>query len=192
MDSVVRELSQAEKDHLVWNKRWSERVIFTIFSLLGKPSSMLDVGCGPGPMALVAHKVGVDTVAVDIQAPYPDELGGIFRQHDLTQPLDLGRVFDMILCLEVAEHIPEASARMLCDNISAHRHPNTRLIFSAALPGQIGAGHVNCQPPPYWREMLYESGRFSYMEENTAKLALLLTHTAGPLSHWLPANIQCF
>ena len=34
-----------------------------------------------------------------------------FCQHDLTQPWDLGRQFDAVLCLEVAEHLAEARAR---------------------------------------------------------------------------------
>jgi hypothetical protein len=131
--------------------------------------------------------MGIQAMGVDLTAVAPD------TRHDLTQPLRLDFAdFDLILCLEVAEHLPEDAAWTLCETISYHKHANSRLVFSAALPGQSGEGHVNCQPPIYWREMLYDAGKWSYREDLTVKLALILSQTAGPLANWLPANVQVF
>jgi hypothetical protein len=67
--------------------------------------------------------------------------------HDLSRPVELGRRFDLALCLEVAEHLPAEHAQTLVDSL-------VRLapvvLFSAAIPHQQGNHHVNEQWPEYW------------------------------------------
>ena len=70
-------------------------------------------------------------------------------------PLLLGRGFDVVLCLEVAEHLPEASAEALISSIVAHAD---EILFSAAIPGQPGQHHVNCQWPTYWQSRFNAHG----------------------------------
>lgn len=162
-------------------------VIFSIFSLFGLPRRMVDFGCGTAVMVRAARTLGVKAVGVDLVAEDEEDV-----RHDLTRPLDMGKVFDMILCLETAEHLPEEAAWTLGETINAHRHPNSLLIFSAALPGQDGEGHVNLKPPVWWRELLYETGKWSYRKEATTELQLILRLTAGPLANWLVPNVQVF
>ncbi len=176
---------------------FNERILLTIFSLFGIPKSLLDIGCGDGSMVRLATKMGVwPVVGVDINKP--SAIGdGIFVQHDLRQKLDLSTQskdyqFEMVLCLETAEHIPPGYADDLVWTLTKHSSINGRLIFSAALPGQGGEGHVNLQPPTWWRKKLWDTGKFSFQAEHTARLALLLSYTAGPLANWIPANIQVF
>ena len=40
-----------------------------------------------------------------------------FLPHDLTMPIHLERRFDLVLCLEVAEHLPADSAPTLVDSL---------------------------------------------------------------------------
>lgn len=123
------------------------------------PHSLLDVGCGTGTWLKAALEFGVsDIMGVDGVAIPPEQLllpSDCFRQHDLTQPWDLGRRFDAVLCLEVAEHLEEAYAPTLMDTLT--RHSDT-IVFSAACPGQAGQHHVNCQWPAYWQRMFNERG----------------------------------
>jgi hypothetical protein len=84
-------------------------------------------------------------LGVDIAAPE----GESFLRHDLTVPLDLGRTFDLVISLETGEHLPGEAADMLVASIV--RHAGT-IMFSAAVPGQEGKGHINCQPHEYWHE----------------------------------------
>src|SRR4029079_16068125 len=69
------------------------------------------------------------------------------------QPIDLGRKFDICLCLEVAEHIGEPRVGILFKNLVAH---SDLIIFSAAVPGQGGEHHVNEQAPSYWKALFSE------------------------------------
>ena len=117
------------------------------------PTSMLDIGCGWGEWLQAFRSCGVEDVAgVDIAAP--DEMW--YFRRDLTEPLDLGRAFDLVVCLEVAEHLPESAADTLVDTID--RHAIHAVLFSGAVPGQEGLHHVNCQPHEYWHEKFEQRG----------------------------------
>jgi SAM-dependent methyltransferase len=118
----------------------------------GPPKSVLDVGCGTGTWLRaatdlgVAKAIGVDGIAL------PDDVLKVSRDAikliDLTLPFNLGERFDMAICLEVGEHLPEACAAQLVSTIVAHTDV---VLFSAACPGQPGQHHINCQWPSYWQ-----------------------------------------
>jgi len=136
-------------------------------------------------MVRFGRSCGVDAVGVDIIAEAPD-----FR-HDLRQPLQINRKFQLATSIEVAEHLPPEAAPVFCRSVADHLIDNGGwFIFTAALPGQPGHHHVNLIPPFEWRQKLSDAG-LTYHETATVKLALLWTQTAGPLHH-LPANLQVF
>jgi SAM-dependent methyltransferase len=111
------------------------------------PLSLLDVGCGEGEW-LEAFALD-DAVGVDI-ATHTEYL-----QHNLVYPLHLHRTFDLVLCLEVGEHLPVSAADVLVDTLV--RHGRT-IVFSAAVPGQVGKGHINLQPHSYWHDKFTARG----------------------------------
>ncbi|MEM7202244.1 MAG: glycosyltransferase family 2 protein [Planctomycetota bacterium] len=117
-----------------------------------QPQSVLDLGCGLGVYLLYAHFCGVKTV-VGVDG-FPGEASlvgpGAFRQHNLAEPLRLGHRFDLVMCLEVAEHLPPDAAQVLLETIAAHA--NDAILFSAADVGQAGNGHINCRPISDWLE----------------------------------------
>jgi len=122
-------------------------------------SSLLDVGCGTGTWlrAVAAQGItdflGVDGVALDDrQLLIPSSQ---YQCHDLTKPLHLGRQFDLVLCLEVAEHLDPATAPCLVETLVNH---SNQVFFSAASPGQPGQHHVNCQWPAYWQGLFNARG----------------------------------
>ena len=79
----------------------------------------------------------------------------MFRKVDLTKKLDLDQMYDIVLCLEVAEHIDNKFSDTFVDNIT--RHGET-IIFSAAIPGQGGFRHVNEQFQSYWIKKFEDRG----------------------------------
>ena len=84
--------------------------------LLGEMTidSLLDVGAGHGAWAAEWIAAGVaDVLAFDGDYVHTDQLVipvDCFQAHDLTTPLDLGRRYDLVQSLEVAEHLPCAKA----------------------------------------------------------------------------------
>jgi SAM-dependent methyltransferase len=126
-------------------------------------SSVLDVGCGVGLWLNEYRTQGIEDV-FGLDGPWvPQENLAIprdrFRTHDLTQRFQLGRRFDLVMCLEVAEHLPAESADTLLDSLAAH---GDLILFSAAIPGQGGFQHVNEQLQDYWIERFRRRGFTAY------------------------------
>jgi len=138
--------------------RSAARIVPILVSII-QPESVVDVGCGTGVWlsnlmaAGVGDVLGVDGSHVErcrLRIPIDR-----FLAHDLTQPLAVGRTFDLALCLEVAEHLPATRARGLVADLTALAPV---IAFSAAVPGQGGTGHVNEQWPTWWQELFEQSG----------------------------------
>jgi SAM-dependent methyltransferase len=146
-------------DYIDSGSRASARVISQL--LLGemKIKSLLDVGSGHGAWAAEWLNAGVPKVtAVDGDYVKADQLAipaENFIAHDLSEPLDLGRRFDLVQSLEVAEHLSPEHASGFIDNLTRH---GDVILFSAAVPHQGGEHHVNEQLPQYWRELFAARG----------------------------------
>jgi hypothetical protein len=78
-----------------------------------------------------------------------------FVAADLREPLSLDRKFDLVQSLEVAEHIDGARADVFVESLTRH---GDVVLFSAAIPGQGGNGHVNEQWPSYWIGKFADAG----------------------------------
>jgi len=127
----------------------SASIVVPIVKAQLAPKSVLDIGCGWGEWLEafgLDDAVGVDIAAFDAEG---------FVRHDLTTPLDLGRIFDLVISLETAEHLPEEAADTYVESIGKH---GDVVLFSAAVPGQEGLHHVNCQPHEYWHEKFEQRG----------------------------------
>lgn len=116
------------------------------------PRSVVDVGCGLGAWLSVFRERGGITDLCGYDGDYVDRSRLListeeFVAHDLSTPIHAGRKFDLVLCLEVAEHLPEASADALVGSLCGL---GDVVYFSAAIPFQGGVAHVNEQWPSYW------------------------------------------
>jgi SAM-dependent methyltransferase len=145
-------------------------VVPMVLDLMGAPASIVDVGCGTGSWLRAFMECGIDDV-LGVDGDYvSDEQLEIpidhFRSMDLTQPIPLGRVFDLVLCLEVAEHLHASSADALVESLTAL---GSTVLFSAAIPYQGGREHVNEQWPEYWAEKFRTHG-FSALDPFRARL----------------------
>jgi SAM-dependent methyltransferase len=123
------------------------------------PSSVVDVGCGTGTWLGEFRRQGVSEIRgldgdwvdrSDLRIPEEH-----FQLADLTQPPRLERTFDLVVSLEVAEHLPPEAAD---DFVALLAGLGPAIAFSAAIPGQGGTGHVNEQWPAYWSRRFAEHG----------------------------------
>jgi SAM-dependent methyltransferase len=136
----------------------SARRVLPLFDNLSI-NSVLDVGCGQGAWLSVWQELGVvDVVGVD--GKYVDSTAlkishEKFIVADLQDLFRLGRRFDLVQCLEVAEHLPASSASALVESLTNHADI---VFFSAAAKGQGGENHINEQPYDYWRTLFHEFG----------------------------------
>jgi len=113
--------------------------------------SVLDIGCGHGDWLRVALDRGITDV-LGCDGPWTDAAQLVipsvnFRCELLDRPLDFGRKFDLILCTEVAEHLPRVHAAHLVQTITAH---TDLVFFGAAIPYQGGYRHINEQWQSWW------------------------------------------
>ncbi|NQE35342.1 putative glycosyltransferase EpsJ [Microcoleus sp. IPMA8] len=123
------------------------------------PKSVLDVGCGTGSWLAAFHKLGIaDCLGIDgdyvdrtlLQIPLNQ-----FQSADLKQPLQINRTFDLVISLEVAEHLPATCAENFVDSLTQLAPV---ILFSAAIPFQGGVEHVNEQWPQYWVYYFQKNG----------------------------------
>lgn len=135
-----------------------------------KPNSLLDVGCGLGTWTKaaidfgIADAFGVDGVDISQEQLFIDSQ--LFEQLDLTDKWNLNRRFDVVICLEVAEHLDSVYAENLIKTLTVH---SDFVVFSAAPPWQSGQNHVNCQDPVYWQDIFNRMG-FTCSDEIRWKL----------------------
>ncbi|MEO1095012.1 MAG: methyltransferase domain-containing protein [Cyanobacteria bacterium J06638_28] len=123
------------------------------------PSRVVDLGCGDGTWLSVFQAFGVkDIVGIDGHYVDPDILQiatEYFVPRDLSQPVALERVFDLAISLEVAEHLPAASASGF---VASLVKLSDVVLFSAAIPHQGGQHHINEQWPSYWATLFQAHG----------------------------------
>lgn len=138
-------------------RRSARHVLPLVFERI-KPASVVDFGCGSGGWLAEAEALGADGFGLDGPWVPQDALeiaAERFQVADLTQPVKLGRSFDLALCLEVAEHLPAEAGAILIQTLTRHA---PAVLFSAAIPGQGGTDHVNEAWPEVWHGHFAEAG----------------------------------
>ena len=122
------------------------------------PTTVLDVGAGPCCHANWLAQRGCRVVAVN-GASHARQFSADdveFIQLDFRSAWSLNRTFDLVLCLEVLEHLGEDVEPLLCDGLV--RHARRWLVVTAAAPGQRGRHHVNLKPREYWIRKMRDYG----------------------------------
>lgn len=157
--------------------RSAEQVLPHLLSHL-KINSVLDVGCGQGAWLSVWKKLGVNDI-IGIDGDYVIQTSllippNLFKPTDLAHGFALGRRFDVVQCLEVAEHLPLTSSAILVDSLVEH---GDVVLFSAAPKGQGGDHHINEQDYEFWRRQF---ARHGYMPFDFLRPLLLSNNQVEP------------
>lgn len=124
-----------------------------------EPESVVDLGCAIGVYIREFEDNGVPGVGIEgaEKAVRNAVLDDVFHA-DLRDPLSNPPTADLVLCIEVAEHLHPEYADQLVENISKCVEASGTAIVSAAPPGQLGTHHINLQPKEYWIKKFKSEG----------------------------------
>lgn len=176
---------------LKWQHQWIEYMVGWWVGAYGAPETLLDFGAGDGWWCKAFHNLGTNVWAVELHEEarefIPPQVQ--FIQHDLTQPVNLTSAADLVICLEVAEHLPKTAGSQLVRTIC--NHASDHILFSSAPPGQDGTGHINLQPQKYWRDM-FASYRCEFNAIRTGQTRVAFENIVNETFAYLPRNIQVF
>ncbi len=139
-------------------RRSAEEIIPLVLEWV-RPRSVIDVGCGVGAWLSVVRECGVEDVWGEDGDYIDRSLLMIPEDHflpsDLNQPPALDKRFDLVISLEVAEHLPRERAAGFIEYLTGL---GPVVLFSAAIPHQGGESHLNEQWPDYWAGLFEEQG----------------------------------
>ncbi len=184
---IYRDLHSGQLSEQETANRDSARLILPLLFEHYRPRSVLDVGCGIGTWLDVARELGVADY-LGVEGDWLDRSlaripGERILNRDLEQGFDLARRFDLVMTLEVAEHLSAASADRFVEALARHADV---VLFSAAIPYQGGHHHVNEQFPDYWVEKF---GRLGYLPLDFLRPQLW---DVGGVLLWLRQNLLVF
>lgn len=148
------------------------------------PTYLLDIGCGPGTYIeeYLRQEIPAQGIEPDVRADHRH-----IKPGSLTDVIS--DTADLVVCLEVLEHIDPAFEDYVVANLAATVEPMGRLILSAAQPGQGGTGHINNRPRQYWIDRLEDLG-LTYDEDATDELRDYMQ--SGYHMGWFVNNVSVF
>ncbi len=113
------------------------------------PRRVLDAGCALGLLVETLRDRGVDAHGVDLSAFAISSAAPIvapyLTQASVAEELD-GR-YDLIVSIEVLEHMPAADAEAAVANFCRHADD---VLFSSSPLDFSETTHINVRPPEYW------------------------------------------
>jgi len=150
--------------------------------------NVFDMGCGCALYLHEFHRLGKDVLGCDASLDAVKLAPKDFTVFhcDLTKPISINRKFDLILCIEVAEHIHRKFSSQLIDNCT---NCGDKVIFSAAPPGQGGVGHINEQPQEFWIK-LFEANGFFYEKGLSIEICRIMKE--HDVVEWIANNLMLF
>lgn len=146
-----------------------------------RPRTVLDAGCGIGFLVGALRERGIDASGIEISeyalSQVPAELQPFCSRASIAQELD-GR-YDLITCIEIVEHLPEADARHAVANLS--RHTDT-VLFSSTPDDFVEPTHLTVRPTSYWVHVFASEGLFRDVDADLSFVAphALLLRRATP------------
>jgi len=167
------------------------KVVNALMMVFPSVKRVLDVGAGSGAFAAEFMRRGCFVVACE-HSEHGQKLarrqGVDCRAFDLSQtpPCVIREEFDLVYCFEVAEHLIPDMGLTLVRFLSGFAAP---VVFTAAQPGQGGTGHINEQPPSYWRERFVGASRVWDKQRSDSLSRCFQSEKAA---EWFHRNVSVF
>ena len=133
--------------------------LYHLFSIWGVPESVADLGCGRGAWLATCRDLGVKRV-VGFDGEWNSQEDMLdpnieFYPTNLEHTLYLTDRFDLVMSLEVAEHLQPESSDIFVESLSKL---SDAVLFGAAFIGQPGANHINTRYHSFWAGKFFDLG----------------------------------
>ena len=125
------------------------------------PQTVLDAGCAMGYLVAALRDRGVEAYGIDISeyavSKVREDVRPFCRVGSLTEefPADLPQRYDLIVTIEVLEHLYAEDGKKAIANLC--RHSDT-VLFSSTPDDFTERTHVNVQQREYWARLFFEQG----------------------------------
>jgi hypothetical protein len=146
------------------------------------PRTVLDAGCAIGLLVETLRARGVEADGLDLStwaiAHASDQAKPFVREASITEPF--GRAYDLIVCIEVLEHMPPDAAEQAIANFAAH---TSDVLFSSTPFDYKEPTHVNVRMPEDWAESFARHGLYRDVDFDASfvtKWAVRFTKRAVP------------
>ena len=124
------------------------------------PKSVFDLGCGVGTWLKAWQDNGAEEI-LGVDANEMDEKYLYIPRNHLQivdfekQKITLEKKFDLAMSLECLEHISNKREDIAIQTLA---NAADFILFSAAIPYQVGTNHINCHKLTYWVDKFKQEG----------------------------------
>lgn len=146
----------------------AQRIIPLLIAIFGVPESVIDLGGGGGGWLKAFQEQGTKKIlCIDNPCIKPKDLVisyENFMPFDLSNNLPEPIKCDFCISTEFAEHVSLKMSEKIVDFLTQSA---PIILFSAAIPGQGGGGHINEQRHSFWKKLYEDKGyeRFDLIRE---------------------------
>ena len=165
---------------------WKPLIYDTISEKIGEffdPESIVDIGCGNGVLLRNFEGFGIEGSETGVSICQSRGLD--VEMHDLRLPLpsELIQDVDLVVSIEVAEHLEPQYADVFVDTLCAYGVP----VVLTASP-KVEVYHYNAQPKRYWIEKMAVRG----FELNECGLQKAISQAIPKYYDYLWKNMMVF
>lgn len=136
------------------------------------PARVLDAGCAMGLLVRALRERGVQADGIDVSeyaiSKVPAEVAPYCRVGSIADPFD--QRYDLIVSIEVVEHMPPREADRAVANLAAHADA---VLFSSSPFDLREPTHQSVRPPEAWAEAFARQGLYRDVD-----------HDAGYVNAW--------
>ncbi|MCC6801964.1 MAG: glycosyltransferase [Anaerolineae bacterium] len=123
------------------------------------PDSVLDAGCAIGMLVEALLQRGVEAHGFDISdwaiQKMPPQYADHVRVGSILDPQVVDRHFELVVCIEVLEHLPAADADTAIRNLCSW---GDLVLFTSSPQDFKETTHFNVQQPGYWAAKFAQNG----------------------------------